>query len=368
MSLGGIYSDQKCNLCGASLIDIDGLYLACRNHGGQRPTKFKVKIYGTTYRRNSYADARELLGALRAQGPLNSGSKSRNLGGLLDEFISTKEDMARLGRIKPRSVKIYYQRLMRIVGFIGPEVKLLDLGYRDMERFLLKSSYSPKSKHDTMNIFKEMMGWSHKCGYITELPVFPDWKFDPREDMNRTEGITKNDQRTVLSEIKKNESPRAYLACKWLCTYINVRPGELVGILEGDINRTEGTIVIRNHKTSSRHPKVVKLIQEDATIVAGLPRAIPGLRFFRHKDGSNFGSSLLSRIWKRNSKAAGVKGVTLYGGTRHTSAIALYRDAGLSPEEIKRAGGWRSMASYDRYFGLDIDDIAVVHQAASPGV
>lgn len=49
----------------------------------------------------------------------------------------------------------------------------------------------------------------------------------------------------------------------------------------------------------------------------------------------------------------------LYGGTRHSSAIALreYR----SPEEIKRATMHSTNKAFERYFRMDGDDLRAIY-------
>jgi integrase len=101
---------------------------------------------------------------------------------------------------------------------------------------------------------------------------------------------------------------------------------------------------------------------------------MPGLPLFRHdvpdygvRAGQEFGRSAFYRAWKRACKKLGIEGVDLYGGTRHSSAVALYKEAGISPEEIKKATGHKSSVAFTRYFKLDIDDVLEIHTKAAPG-
>jgi integrase len=100
---------------------------------------------------------------------------------------------------------------------------------------------------------------------------------------------------------------------------------------------------------------------------------MPDMPLFRHdvpgpnvKAGTKFGVAAFYRAWKRSCVRLGITGVDLYGGTRHSSAIALYKEAGVSPEEIKKATGHKTSVAFTRYFKLDIDDVVEIHALASP--
>jgi integrase len=252
---------------------------------------------------------------------------------------------------------------------IGPTVPANSIGFKDIGTFLHRTKYSVKSKHDTLVVFKEMMEWSDKCGYISSVPEYPKWRMNPAQDMKVRKNITKSEQTAVLSEIKNSEEFKVYLACRWLATYIHVRPMELMRIKEGDIDRAKGIITIRRHKTSRLTPKQIVLLQDDIALLGLCCQCdAPDNDFFRSEAGVPYGEKKLLRAWKRACAVVGIQGVDLYGGTRHSSVISLYKESGFTPEEIRIAGGWSSMASYRRYFNMDIDDVRRVHSAASPGV
>jgi uncharacterized protein Yka (UPF0111/DUF47 family) len=55
-----------------------------------------------------------------------------------------------------------------------------------------------------------------------------------------------------------------------------------------------------------------------------------------------------------------IEGVDLYGGTRHSSAIALrkYR----TPEEIRRATMHSTNKAFERYFRIESDDLRDIYK------
>ena len=149
----------------------------------------------------------------------------------------------------------------------------------------------------------------------------------------------------ILDETKRltyDWNPRVYIGILFLATYINVRPGELIGIREKDIDLQIGRILIRESKTGE--PKYAYLLDDDIRLLGEQPKGFPELHFFRHlkgrggnRPGSKFGKGYLYKWWKAACRKLSIEGVDLYGGTRHSSAIALRQSH--TPEEIKRARG-----------------------------
>ena len=62
---GGIYSDQKCAVCGGTLKDDGRKALACPLHPQSQATLFKVKFRGIYRRFRSYENAQRWLTGLR---------------------------------------------------------------------------------------------------------------------------------------------------------------------------------------------------------------------------------------------------------------------------------------------------------------
>ena len=371
--IGGIYSDGKCPLCGKKYKDDHKSALRCPDHPQHIAGRLKVKIRGICARFDNYTDAKLFLDAKREEardGKLKLKKDQKTLGHLMDAFLDWKEKLVELGRIKPQTVNTYKNRLNRIVGKIGVARLAEDVAYNHIHDFLYDTKYTIKSKYDSYVVFKEMMILAHDMGTIRELPKFPTWQFDLEHDMQRRTTVTKEVQERILDQIWLNEGrkkPRLYLAIKFLATYINIRPNELRMVNEEDVNRELGYIIINHHKTS-RTPKIVRLTHEDTESIRNLERAMPKTPFFRDNYHQRFGKNTMYRAWKRAAIQLGYKDVDLYGGTRHSSAIALYKEHGVSPEEIKKATGHKTSVAFSRYFKLDIDDIAEIHSLAQPTV
>jgi len=76
--------------------------------------------------------------------------------------------------------------------------------------------------------------------------------------------------------------------------------------------------------------KTIYLLPEDVDLIKTLPRGMPQLYFFRHRQGikgvkadKRFGEHLFYTTWKKACDNLGVKDVDLYGGTRHSTAKHL---------------------------------------------
>ena len=63
--LGGIYSDQKCPICGGKFRDDGRNGLACNNHSEVFATRFKVIFKGICRRFKDYQSANRFLTGLR---------------------------------------------------------------------------------------------------------------------------------------------------------------------------------------------------------------------------------------------------------------------------------------------------------------
>lgn len=381
---GGIYSDQRCKLCGESFRDNGYDGLVCENHPDERATKFKAKFMGLCNRFNTYLPAKRRLEAWRQEVDdgvfdirLHKKDSPLSIGRVIEDFIKlVKEPRVRRGKIKAETVEKYWAMLMRFVDFVGPQCLISTITHRVISKWLSQVDLAPKTVHESYRVLREVLVWAYHDGSLPTLPRFPTYDFDPDQDMEMRETVSKDKQVQILAQVYKNEwerVPRRYVGCRFLATYINVRPGELRGVKEKEFNREEGLLVIRKHKGSRTVPKIVRLLPEDVTLLESLPRGFPEMPLFRYdydhmhmRAGDALGIQGLYRTWKRACSDLGIEGVDLYGGTRHSSAIALYKEAGIPRDEIKLSTGHATTKSFMRYLPMDVDMVANIHRHARP--
>jgi integrase len=295
---------------------------------------------------------------------------------LVEKYLSKKASVSRQGKIKEATVRTYRARLLLTMEYVGVTTLVADIGYEEIESFLVQCDKSQKTISEAYRCLREVFMWGYNIGSIETLPRFPQFSC-PNDAMRMRETVDKGTQTKILCRIHENEwerAPRKYLACKMLATYVNIRPGELRNVRERDYDPETGYLTIRRHKTGQNIPKVVKLLDRDRRLLEGLPRGVPEDHLFRYDKpfgtvlaGDSFGVGALYRCWKRAAVSLGHSGVDLYGGTRHSSCIALYKEVGLSPEQIRRASGTRTSKAFMRYLPLDVEDVAEIHKLAEPG-
>ena len=114
------------------------------------------------------------------------------------------------------------------------------------------------------------------------------------------------------------------------------------------------------------------MISDDVELLSTLPRGFPELYFFRHEKGvsgvaagDHFGQKCFYKWWVKACKNLGIKGVDLYGGTRHSSALALRDHA--TPEQIRRASMHSTNKAFERYFRIEGDELRDIYSLSKCG-
>jgi integrase len=262
-----------------------------------------------------------------------------------------------------KAVSKYKQRLRFGVEAWGNR-NIKDIGYADLSALFNnlrdrgKSEYYIKHIRDCLRSF---FNWLVDTDHIqvTQKPKMP--KVKAHAALRKV--LRKSDQSNILDEIYRlswNENPKIYIGCLWLSTYINIRPSELINIKEKHIDLSSGTILIPNPKEGE--PKYVYLLPEDIETVDSFGKSFPELYFFRHikgkggaKPNGRFGVNYLHNWWRKACKNLNIDGVSLYPGTRHTSAIDMRTRT--TPEAVKRATGHKNNRAFERYLQVTGDEL-----------
>jgi integrase len=386
--LGGIYSDQRCPMCGGVFKDDGKRGLSCPTHSEYLATKLKVRV---KYKGNEilkrfsdYKAAQRFLTGIRFQ--IDQGvydprdyRKDNPLGfeTLAESWLRHKE------KERVRCMRNLTGHMAKAIGHWG-NMNIKQIGYAEIEDFLFSDALvnvktggalSDKTRANIKTTLHSFWVWLRKRKILTlaQIPEFPEVKFE----LKWRNVIDKETQEAVLNEVRRltyHINPRIWIGIKWLATYISIRPIELLHIKEEDFDFSLGVVNIRHNK--EKKPKIVPLLDEDIELVKSLPRGLPHLYFFRHAKrkgvkickAGRFGKDYLYKWWKVACGNLGIAGIDLYGGTRHSSARALREY--YSPEQIKKATMHSTNIAFERYFRVELDDVKNMYQktvAKKPG-
>lgn len=387
---GGIYTRQHCPLCGAVLNHRIQDGIVCQRHPEIRASRFIVKFKKTYLNFREFKEAERYITGLRFKADEGSYDprdyqKDNPLGfsTLMDQWYADKtvESVNRNGKterkIKPGTRKNYtnYKKVLcayfgdRNIKAIAEDEGLVSDFFNTLTEVGNKTKWNYRS---ALNTFFTWAWRRNKKAFAKagiERPELPEITFT----LGYRKLVSKDVQFDILQEVKKisyQANPKIYLGIKWLCTYIKVRPGELLSLKEGDINLGTGHLFFPDPKENEW--KAVALTPEDVDILKTFPLAMPSMPFFRHVKGISgvaenepFGEKYLYKYWIKACTNLGIEGVDLYGGTRHSSITALKKK--YTPEEIRQKGtGHKTNRAFDRYLEMDSDDSRELYISATP--
>jgi len=383
---GSIHSDQVCPICGSRFKNSNskglppipkGLAypkgLFCPNHMQVIPTKFVVRFENITKRFTSLEAAEDFLTGLNFErrtgqyDPRDYQTRAMPLAfdKLADEWLTLKAGQVRPGALRP--LKNAMARATKAWG--GKNIK--QIKYAQVEDMLTALPLSAKTKKNTLDALKQFWSWVANRYEIDAMKKWPNLGM-PEMAFRRTISIP--DQEAVLAEIYRITSGsriRSWIGIKWLCTYISIRPGEMLSLREGDIDRQRGLIIISDKQAKERRPKVIPLLDEDRDILSTLPLAFPDMPFFRHEHnahgryaGKKFGTHLFYDDWKQACANLGLEAVDLYGGTKHSTAMGL-RDVATF-EEVRKMTGHTTNRAFDRYLHLEGENMKNLYARRKP--
>jgi integrase len=377
--LGGIYSDQRCPVCGGVFRDDGKKGLFCEKHPGCGASRFKVKLKykgkEVLKRFGSYEAAQRFLTGLRFhvdEGTLDPRDyRKDNPLGFENLALAWLKHKEKEGVSSVRKLTEHMARAMTHWG----NMNIKQIGYAEIEDFLFsdtllkkktRKTLSDKTRDNIKATLHSFWVWLRKRRVLSaaQIPEFPEVRFE----LKWRKLVDVDTQEALLEEIRHltyHINPKIWIGIKWLTRYISIRPIELLHIREEDFNLSLGVVNIRHNK--ERKPKIIPLLDEDVQLVKSLPRGLPHLYFFRHEKRKGvhadkrgrFGKDYLYKWWKVACKNLGVEGVDLYGGTRHSSATALREHC--SPEQIKGATMHSTNAAFQRYFTMPMEDVRAIY-------
>ena len=361
--IGGIYSDERCPVCNG-VFKNTGKALICVSHN-TKATRFKVLFRGLCKRFRSYDDAERFLTGVRYETDTGRYDEKdyRRENPLAFGSVSERYLEAKKGEVKIDSYKAILNHIKSAQKFFG-DTNIKDIKYGLLEDFFKSLSVSGKTKHNIKSTLHSLFTWASKREERNIMPDFPVIGYN----LGYRNTVSKEDQIKILDEIKRISygiNPKIYIGIKLLCTYIAIRPGELVELREENIDLKNKYLYFPNPK--EKKYKSVPLLDDDVIVFERFGKSFPKMKFFRygkgvrgHKENEPFGREYFYKWWKKACKNLGIVGIDLYGGTRHSSARALrkYR----TPEEIRRATMHSTNKAFDRYFSMESDDLRSIYK------
>ena len=363
---GSIHSEQVCPVCGSRFKNRDskdlpsipeGLSypkgLFCPNHPHVSPTRFMIRFGKFSKRFSSFEVAEDFLNGLNFEkrtgtyDPRDYLIQSRPLSfsKIADEWLELKT-----AQIKKSSITSFKSGVERAQTKWG-HTNIKEIKYADIEDFLNSYPGSSKTRLNISIALKQLFIWAADRYEISEIKKWPKIG---NVQMAFRDTVDIHTQEAVLDDIKEHEPFRVWLCIKWLATYIAIRPGEMRGLKEGQVDRSRGILIIPHPK--EKEPKIIPLLDEDIEIIRALPHAFdPTMPFFRHEKsikggtaaGDSFGHNVIYRSWKRACSRLGISGVSLYPGTKHSTAMGIRQASTF--EEVRLATGHKTNKAFERY-------------------
>lgn len=358
---GSIHSDQTCPVCGNRFKSFEPHGMWCPDHPDHRPTAFIVR-FGKITRRfrlqdGGYHSAFQFLTGLRYEAGKGTfderdyqvKSKPFGFANLTAQWLEIKQKT--VSRSHYRNLRGYIHRAV----LAWNQTNIKDIRYGEIEDLILaQTDISDKTKANMLSGLHDFFTWLSKRRVLDQIPEFPEVSYT----LEYRKTVSLDVQEKILARVKAltwSINPKVWLCCRMLATYIDLRPSELLAAKEGDFDLDRGLLIIPHPK--EREPKMVWLLDEDVALIRSLSEApaLPHVHFFRHVRGTNnavregapIRLTMIYRWWKKACAAEGVE-CDLYGGTRHSKAMALGEVA--TPEEIRHATNHRTNKAFDRYF------------------
>jgi integrase len=369
--LGGIYTDEKCPLCGMAMVDNHKDAFSCPAHKKQRAGTVFVKFTRDIRKRfrgpDCYNAAGYFLAGLRfkfSEGSYDprdyQGSRPLAFRSLAEQYLARKrQDLKASSFAKLRS------DMDKATNFFQDQ-NVKDIGYAELDDFFFSLGHlKSKTIYNIRTNLHAFWTWLVKRQSIKrdQMPDFPVIKVE----LGWRKTINHETQKAILDEVYRicqKKTPRAWLAIALAASNVNVRVGELAGVLEEDVDLERGCIWIHDHKTRqhTQAPKAVVLLEEDIAFIRSLPRGFPKMPFFRRDLGGGgrdantaFGKHFLLDVWNKACRKLSLEGVGVYGGTRHSTCQHL-RQCGKTPEEVKRFTDHRTNKAFNRYLEIQIEE------------
>ena len=383
---GSIYTRQKCFLCQNKgkkgvLKYIEGRgVLQCPDHPETVWTGFCEVRFGRKHskRFKSVHAAERHLNHIRVQTDRGEFDQREWAKEQPLSFLTLREKFVEFKKVQVITAKQvrHIENVLTRAGEKWDFLQIKDIKESEIDDFFIKiQDLSSKTLSNYKAVLHDFWSWvvrRERRNLKIEMPIFPDIHYK----LGWRTIVSMEDQAQILDEIwniSSSENPRIWLGIKLLSLFPKVRPGEMRNVKEGHINLTDGWIFYPDPKEGDKG-KFIHLSPDDCRMISDIrtmvPPALPDTFFFRHlkskkgiKAGKQFGPKYFKIWWDKACKNVGIKGVDLYGGTKHSTVTALGQV--MTPEQIQRGATGHASDAFKRYMLPDVNEARLVRQAVS---
>ena len=201
----------------------------------------------------------------------------------------------------------------------------------------------------------------------------PDFKFPGAaflpEDETRVRWLRPEEELLVFDAMPQATRPTRktasrelpFAAMARLAALTLMRLGELRTLKREDVRLEQGVVMLPKAKAGARP---VILSAEAQKILQGqLERATTGEWVFPSPDGRPYSRVHVSRVFRKASRGAGLRGFTFHDLRHHGATMALNR--GFSAPIVQALGGWKTERMMKRYAAVTDQTLRAAAEAVS---
>jgi integrase len=207
---------------------------------------------------------------------------------------------------------------------------------------------------------KTILLWAEDQKLISEVPEFPD--LAPSDMVDPSHFLSRQEQERVIAAIK---NPLYRNAIALLALYA-LRPCEVRSLKWSDIDRDKGIFYIRSHISNGEEIKgrksqrnkvhVLPMVDDFMAVLESMDAPEnPDSYVFQGSHGGAIGGNVLTLAWNEACELAGVKKVTLYQGTKHSTLSRLAQEK--TDSQIRALTGHSGTRMLHRYAQSGLDDV-----------
>jgi integrase len=275
-----------------------------------------------------------------------------------------KVELGKVSKVHFRHLRHCVRNLF--IPFFG-DINLMDVRGKHISDFWLSLEKAPKTIFNIMAALHRLFNDAHRDEVIQAVPNFPpelkhselpepDWRWASEEI-----------QELIFSHLEPDD---LYFILFQACH--GTRTGETRGLQHWDIDLENDTVTIRRafsecdlkEHTKTKKNRTLPLDPIWKEVYLSRPRTINPRGFvFTNKDGKPYSTKWMWRRWCEACDKAGVSGLTLYAGTRHSLASQA-ANRGVSIYMIAKFLGHNDIKTSQRYAHLDVIPMRQVQRKA----